>query len=165
LFQFWRIFFQTANVQPAAESITAHATVHKNGRDFGAANIVFPKQLDLPSQKYRGEFNWNYQNRPHKALVEYNRQTDPRGSMHDVNLQSDDNINLNMHLDHHDKIHLKCDLDKDRVRTVSAELSAAPFRSDLFEVKGHLSTDRPLQRRSLKTKASFTFRTDQVLAL
>lgn len=59
------------------------------------------------------------------------------------------------------KIHFS-DLDKNGVRTVSTELTATPFKWDLFEVKGQLNTNRPLPKRLLKTKLAFSYRTDQV---
>lgn len=54
-------FFQTAEFQPSTDSITALATIRKNGHHFGTGNIVVPKKFNLPNQQYRGEFNWIYQ--------------------------------------------------------------------------------------------------------
>uniref|UniRef100_A0A8R1Y3W3 Vitellogenin domain-containing protein n=1 Tax=Onchocerca volvulus TaxID=6282 RepID=A0A8R1Y3W3_ONCVO len=138
----------TAELQPSADSITALATVHKDGRHFGAGNIIIPKKFDLPNQQYRGEFSWIYQNRPRKVVVEYNLTKHTYDSLHAMKVQSDDNLDLNMQFDH-------------RIRTVSMLLTATPFHWDFFEVDGHLNTDRPLQQRSIKAKAGFLYRIDQ----
>ncbi|KAM3718740.1 putative apolipophorin protein [Dirofilaria immitis] len=152
----------TAEVQPSLDSITALATIHKNGRHFGTGNIMMPKKFSLPNQQYRVEFGWIYQDRSRKVAVEYNLLKHTHRSSHAMKVQSDDNLDLNMQFDrHHDKMTLKCDLDKDRIRTISMIFTATPFHWDFFEIDGHLNTDRPLQRRSLKTKAAFLYRTDQ----
>ncbi|VDO64515.1 unnamed protein product [Onchocerca flexuosa] len=102
--------------------------------------------------------------RPRKVAVDYNLMKHAYGSTHAMKVQSDDNLDLNVQFDRHqDKMTLKCDLDKDRIRTVSMLLTATPFHWDFFEVDGHLNTDRPLEQRSIKTKAGFLYRTDQVI--
>uniref|UniRef100_A0A0R3RKR5 VWFD domain-containing protein n=1 Tax=Elaeophora elaphi TaxID=1147741 RepID=A0A0R3RKR5_9BILA len=40
-------------------------------------------------------------------------------------------------------------------------LTATPFRWDFFEVDGYFNTDKPLQQRTIKTKASYLYRKDQ----
>uniref|UniRef100_A0A915PUL0 Vitellogenin n=1 Tax=Setaria digitata TaxID=48799 RepID=A0A915PUL0_9BILA len=160
-----RVNYQlTAEVQPSADSIKTHAKIYKDGRFFGTCDITVPKKFNLPNQQYRGEFNWNYQDRSRKVAVEYNQLKHTNGLSHAVKVQSDGG-NLNVQLDHHhDKMILKCDFEKDRIRSVSATLRATPFRWNFFEIDGSLYTDRPFQQRSIKTKAAFIYRTEQVNA-
>ncbi|EFO23596.1 hypothetical protein LOAG_04890 [Loa loa] len=129
----------TAEFQPSTDSMTALATIRKDGHHFGTGNI-----------------------RPRKVAIEYNQSKHTYGSSYMVKVQSDDNLNLNMQFDHqYDKTIFKCNLDKDRIRTISTVLTATPFRWDFFEIDGHLDTDKPLERRSIKAKTGFLYRTDQ----
>lgn len=55
------------------------------------------------------------------------------------------------------------DLDNNNIRTISTILTATPFFRDSFEIDGHFNTDTPLQQRSIKAKAAFLYRINQVI--
>ncbi|VBB31264.1 unnamed protein product, partial [Acanthocheilonema viteae] len=155
-------YYVTVEFQPSMDSVTMIATIRKDGQHFGTGNIIVPKKFNLPNQQYRGEFSWIYQAKPRKIAIEYKQLKHTYGSFHAVKIESDDKLNLNMQFDHqNDKTILKCDLDKDRIRTISMMLTTTPFRWDFFEIDGHFSTDTPLQQRSIRTKAAFLYRIDQ----
>ncbi|CAG9538789.1 unnamed protein product [Cercopithifilaria johnstoni] len=152
-------YHMTAEFQPSVNSITALATIRKDGQHLGTGNIIMPRKFNLPDQQYRGEFSWIYQNKSRKVAIDYKHTY---GSFHAVKVESDDKFSLNMQFDHqNDKMILKCDLDKDHIRTISMVLSTTPFRWDFFEIIGNLNTDAPLQRRSIRMKTAFLYRIDQ----
>lgn len=49
-------------MHPTADTMQLNAVVKKDGREFGRGNLLLPKTLRTHSQKYRGEFDWNYEN-------------------------------------------------------------------------------------------------------
>ncbi|VDK88786.1 unnamed protein product, partial [Litomosoides sigmodontis] len=149
-------------LQPTTDSITALATVRKDGKHFGAGNILVPKKFSLPNQQYRGEFSWISQDKSRKVAIEYKQLKDTYGVSYAVKVQSDDRLRLNTQFDHrNNKVIFKCDLDKDNIRTISTIFTATPFSWDTFEIDGHFNTDTPLQQRSVKTRAALFHRINQ----
>ncbi|VDM25504.1 unnamed protein product [Toxocara canis] len=152
------------DVHPTADAMQMNAVLKKDGREFGTGNLLIPKVLRAPSQKYRGEFTWNHENKRHKAMGEYTRNKDARGSTHSLTIDSDNDVKMALQFDLLDKMLLKCDVQKGGRKMSSTEIRAGPLRWDHFELEGHVDTDHPLRRRSAKAKAAFSYTPDHVTA-
>uniref|UniRef100_A0A914ZTX6 Vitellogenin n=2 Tax=Parascaris TaxID=6254 RepID=A0A914ZTX6_PARUN len=152
------------DVHPTADTMQLNAVVKKDGDEFGRGNVLVPRTLRALSQKYRGEFSWKYENKQHKAMGEYMRSKDASGSKHLLTIDHNNDQKMNLQLDLLDKVHFKCEVQKGGRKVSTTELLAGPLRWDHFDLEGHVETDRPLPRRSIKTKGSFSYRPDQVTA-
>ncbi|VDN05069.1 unnamed protein product [Thelazia callipaeda] len=152
-----------AEIQPHMDTIKTHATIFKDGYYLGTGDIIFPKNYKFSNQRYRGAFLWNHQNQSRKLALEYNRQKHLHGLLHALSMESDDDTSLNVEFDHHhNRISLKCNFDKNNIRTISTELLATTLKWDSFEFIGQLYTDEPLQRQLLKTLVAYNYKMNEI---
>ncbi|VDK17674.1 unnamed protein product [Anisakis simplex] len=138
------------------------AVIKKDNRQVAKGDILVPKNFKAPSQKYSGHFDWTYENKPYKASGEYVRNKNAQGSTHLLTIDGNNDVKGSLQFDLLDKVHLKCDVQKGGRRVSLTEMTAGPLKWDHFELDGHVDTDHPLPKKSVKTKAAFSYRANQV---